>query len=89
MKALLEKYFLSVLSSHKVSLALVLGALVVLTPSYNNYLQLIHQVEAHEKRFNRLEIIDTKLNIIMIELGITKFRIESIEKRNYTKPKGE
>ena len=89
MKALFAKYFSEWVGSHKVSLGLVVGALVVLTPSYNNYLQLIHQVEAHEKRFDKLEIIDNKLNIIMIELGITKFRIESIEKRNYTKPKGE
>ena len=88
MKALFAKVFSEWVGSHKVSLSLVFGALVVLTPSYNNYLQLIHTVEAHEKRFDRLEIIDTKLNAIMIELGITKFRIESIEKNN-TKPKGE
>ena len=67
------------LNSRKISLALVVALWFFLSPSYNNFIQLTEKVNAHEKKFEKLDIIDNKLNAIMLEIGINKFRIERIE----------
>lgn len=89
MQVLLKKYLFDWMGSHKVSLALIVAVWISLSPSYNNYLSLISKVEAHEKQLSKLDVIDSKLNAIMIELGINKYRIESIERKSNEKPKGE
>lgn len=70
------------LNSHKISLALVVALWLLLSPSYNNFIQLTEKVQAYERKFDKLDLLDAKLNAIMIEIGITKYRIESIEKKN-------
>lgn len=79
------------MGSHKISLAVIVAAWIMLSPSYNNFIQLTQIVNAHEKRFEKLDLIDEKLTTIMIELGIQKSKINTIENRYYYKPtnKGE
>lgn len=84
MRELLIKYFFNWLSSHKVSLALVIAVWLLLSPSYNNIIQFQTKTEAKlehiEKRFDKIDVLNEKMNAIMLKLGIQEYRIEKIEK---------
>lgn len=71
------------LGSHKVSLAVIVGVWILFSPTYNNFVALTEKVHAHERRFEKLDMIDEKLTELMIELGIQKHKIEAIERRHY------
>lgn len=77
-----------------VSLSLVIAVIVVLTPSYNNILQITHKVEAQErinattaqelKEIKELMLefnleSNARLSDIKEDLGIIKYRINKIE----------
>lgn len=87
MKDLFIKLVFDWLNSHKVSLALIVGLWLMLSPSYNNFIQLITKVEAHTveiteiKKFNFM--LNEKFNLLMLENGINKEKIKAIENRYY------
>ena len=83
MKEFAVKLFTEWLGSHKISLALIVAIWLMLSPSYNNIIQMMQKVEAHEKKFEKLDLIDDKLTTIMIELGIQKSKIDNVERRYY------
>jgi len=79
MKKFAIDFLIKWFDSQKVSLALIVALWIFLSPSYDNFIQLHEKVNAQEKKFDRLDVIDNKINAIMLELGINKFRIERIE----------
>lgn len=83
MREIALKFVWEWMSSHKISLAVIVAVWIMLSPSYNNFLRMNVMVEAHEKRFEKLDVIDDKLNLLLIELGIQKSKIEAVERRYY------
>jgi len=92
-KAYLLKFFVDWLNSHKISLALVVAIWILLSPTYDNLIQFQTKTEAkfdyydeflREERKFKKELSD-KMNLLMIETGISKSKIEAIEKQNYNK----
>lgn len=79
------------LGSHKISLAVIVAVWLMLSPSYNSFIQLVTKVEAHEKKFEKIDMINDKLTEVMIEIGIQKHKIDAIERRhnNNTNPRGK
>ena len=94
MKELLQKYFLEILKNTHVSLALLISVIFFLTPVFMGATSFVQSVWAHDRQLEELEfrvrkidMVDEKINLLMIEIGISKNKIELIE-HHYIK-KGE
>jgi hypothetical protein len=81
MKDFLIKVVSDAFQKTSVPVSVLLALWLLLSPSYNNFLQLGEKVEAHAKKFEKLDVIDDKLTTIMIELGIQKSKIKDIEEQ--------
>lgn len=84
MKDIIIEIGAKVFGKASVPLSILILGWLILSPSYNNIIQLMNKVEAHELKFDKLDVIDHKLNEIMLKLGIQEYRIDTIENR---KPK--
>lgn len=80
-----------VVAKTSVPLSILIAGWVLLSPNYNNFIQLIQKVEAQEKRFDEhresvehieklIKESNERLSEIKTDLGIIKYRIERIEK---------
>ena len=94
MKELFVKLAWGLLHNVKISLAVLIAIGIFLTPAVTSTIGFVQNVLAnarrldeHDKKFEKLDMVDEKLNLLMIESGISKHRIETIE--NHYLKKGE
>lgn len=80
----MSEFFVKILGAAFNKITIPLSVLIfvwlLFSPSYNNVIELTTKVDAHEKRFDKLDVIDQKLNEIMLKLGIQEYRINRIER---------
>lgn len=86
-KEILASVIKEIVQKAVVPLPVIIMLWVLLSPGYNNLIQFQTKAEAkfefHEKKFEKLDVIDDKLTVIMIELGIQKEKIKSIENNKH------
>lgn len=95
MKALFEKFLFDILHSTKISLAVLIAVLIFLTPAFTGVTGFVQEAWANtrrisdlEHRIQKIDMVDDKLNLLMLEIGVSKNKIELIE-QHYLKRKGE
>lgn len=94
MKEILVKLGFGLLQNVKVSLAAIVVFVIFMTPVFTSTVGFVQNVWANTRRIDDLErkvlkidMVDEKLNLLMIESGISKHRIQNIE--NHYLKKGE
>lgn len=92
MNDVLLKIGFGILNNTKISLAVLIIAIVFLTPVFTATTSFVQTVWAHDriikentKKFDSVLMLNEKINLLMIEQGIQKYKIQSIENR-YKQP---
>lgn len=86
MKVLFEKLGFEYLKSVNISVALLIAILIFLTPIFtgvNGFVQEswanTRRIDEIEHRIQKIDMLDEKMNLLMIEIGISKYQIKVIE----------
>lgn len=86
MKETLVKLGFEILSNIKVSLATLVIVIFFLTPVFTSVTSFVQRVEAHDRQlkehsenFKDIKVLNEKLNLLMIQSGISEYRIKAIE----------